>query len=194
MTKIPRTLTLAVVFSAAALPFSSCTPPEPEIVEYRSHMPSRPAGEEPLAFLNNEKAEQETKETRSPNHRTIYEASRKGDIEDVKLHLRQGAEVNTVDERNNFTPLHWAVNVRNAGMTELLLEHGADVNARSKNLSTPLHWAVILQKDIEIAKLMLDHGADIHARDEIGLTPSGAAAKLDHPELASPLNQYDKTK
>ncbi len=56
----------------------------------------------------------------------ICEASRKGDIEDVKLHLRQGADVNTTDGRNDFTALHWAVNVRNAGMTELLLEHGLD--------------------------------------------------------------------
>ena len=47
--------------------------------------------------------------------------------------IQQGADVNTKD--TNFrTPLHWAVHWRNAVETvEVLLKHGADVNAKTRD-------------------------------------------------------------
>jgi len=51
-------------------------------------------------------------------------------------------------------------------MTQLLIENGADVNARNVYGSTPLH----LVSTIEIAKLLIKNGADINA-DNHGYTP-----------------------
>ena len=41
--------------------------------------------------------------------------------------------------RNDYgwTPLHWAVQKENIQVVRLLLEHGADVNARDKSGKTP---------------------------------------------------------
>ena len=51
-------------------------------------------------------------------------------------------------------------------VAELLLDHGADVNAKNDFGQTPLHYA-----DSEEAELLLDRGADVNAKDDIGQTP-----------------------
>jgi ankyrin len=56
-----------------------------------------------------------------------------------------------------------------ACVAELLLEHGADVNARSTDHSTPLHLASHFGK-LGIVRLLLDHGTDANAETEDGLT------------------------
>jgi ankyrin repeat protein len=45
-----------------------------------------------------------------------------------------------------------------------LVEHGADVNARSigNQTETPLHWAASCD-DVEVLDSLIDHGADIEA-------------------------------
>ncbi len=53
-------------------------------------------------------------------------------------------------------------------IAKLLLEHGADVNARNGVANfTPLIGASH-EGHLEMVKLLLDHGADIHAVDEQG--------------------------
>ena len=51
-----------------------------------------------------------------------------------------------------------------ATVLRLLLEHGADVNARRKNGFTPLHIASIFGI-LEVVRLLLEHGADVKAED-----------------------------
>ena len=51
----------------------------------------------------------------------------------------------------------------------LLLEHGADVNARSKDGGTALHAAAFLGR-VETVKLLLDKGADTTLRHKMGST------------------------
>ena len=68
------------------------------------------------------------------------------------------------------TPLHWAVNEDFRGshreMVELLIDRGADVNARDDTLTTPLHMA----SNKETAELLIDAGADVNAKDSEGKT------------------------
>ena len=54
-------------------------------------------------------------------------------------------------------------------IVQLLLEHGADVNAEDNNYSTPLHLATSLEP--EIVQLLLQHGADTNALDQSHRTP-----------------------
>ena len=53
---------------------------------------------------------------------------------------------------------------------ELLIEKGADIEAKNKGGSTPLHIAA-LSGSGDIAKLLIDNGADIKAKDIFGSTP-----------------------
>lgn len=46
---------------------------------------------------------------------------------------------------------------------EFLVNHGANVNAKTFNLATPLHFA----RDVEMVDLLLSLGADINAQDKV---------------------------
>ncbi|HYF61781.1 MAG TPA: sigma-70 family RNA polymerase sigma factor [Herpetosiphonaceae bacterium] len=69
-----------------------------------------------------------------------------------------------------FTALHRAAGDGAAELAALLLQAGADVNARSNFGETPLHSAVSANHP-EAAALLLSRGADPNAALPIGLTP-----------------------
>jgi len=66
----------------------------------------------------------------------LHFAVRSGDIENVKVLLDKGADIDAVNW--NITELHNTVESKNVGIIELLLNQGACVNARHCNSSTPL--------------------------------------------------------
>lgn len=59
----------------------------------------------------------------------------------------------------------------------LLLERGANVNARDRDRQTPLHEAV-WQGDVATVELFISHKAAINARDRNGDTPGHIAARI----------------
>ena len=73
------------------------------------------------------------------------------------------------------TPLHMAVFREKLAVAGLLLERGADLEARDKLGRTPLHEAAFRGKTAMV-KLLLAHGADLEARDKFGRTPLREAA------------------
>ena len=83
---------------------------------------------------------------------SIYDAANDGNIEAVKQHLADGADVNA---KNDFgsTPLIAAALKGHKEIAELLISEGADVNAKNDRGQTPLDWA-----EVEIADLLRKHG------------------------------------
>ena len=76
-------------------------------------------------------------------------------------------------------------NYRNPSVVAVLLDHGADIEAKTDGGSTPLHQAVINEKPSVVA-VLLDHGADVEAKTD-GRTPLQSAAFFGKPSVVAVL-------
>lgn len=65
---------------------------------------------------------------------------------------------------------HACTNVFQWGVTKLLLDRGADIEARGAGGATPLHLAVRGTPQLSLIEFLLDRGADIQAKDADGAT------------------------
>ena len=105
----------------------------------------------------------------------------------AELLITHGANVNAQDKEEN-TPLHFRYfskifpceydeyeeteEMKNylkqqLHIAKVLIEHGADVNAKNKYGWTPLFYTC----DVDMAKLLVEHGADVNAKDNREDTP-----------------------
>jgi ankyrin repeat protein len=110
----------------------------------------------------------------------------------VQALLERGAKPSRPSRDQGFTPLHSAV-ATDAGPVEheivrLLLEAGADPNAKSGEGGTPLHSAAFTG-DLESAELLLAYGADPNATDPKGFTPLDVARDRRNVEIAALLHR-----
>lgn len=71
-------------------------------------------------------------------------------------------------------------------MVQLLVAHGADVNAQGSSGATPLFWAVMRDQKDDV-KFLLDHGANPNLTDAYKDTPLICAVQLGFESLVEPL-------
>ena len=105
----------------------------------------------------------------------LIKAALLGDSVAVKKLLAVGANANHKGW-NDITPLFRAIVSGKVEIIKMLLEHGADVNARTKpNVigETPLMWAAS-QGNSEIVQFLMRNGADAKARGSDGKTVLGS--------------------
>ncbi|MCY3721324.1 MAG: CotH kinase family protein [Candidatus Poribacteria bacterium] len=100
---------------------------------------------------------------------TLAGAARAGDLEAIKQHIAEGADVNAL--HFEMPPLMWAVTTAQTKAVELLLQEGADVNGRNRDANTALHLATVFGR-AAVAKVLLQNGADLQARNDDGATPA----------------------
>ena len=99
--------------------------------------------------------------------------------------VEQGADVNAAAENpQRVAPVHAAAAVRDRETLRLLLERGADANAKQQMEYTPLHGAAS-RGDVEMAELLLAHGANPNARAGDGMTPADVARKYGQEAFAT---------
>lgn len=98
----------------------------------------------------------------------IIEAVYKRDFAKLQALIAEGTEVDNPGP-NGVTALLYAVNEGLKPFVELLIEHGANINASSSTLNNPLVVAVS-KKYLDIARYLIDKGADIHWKDNLGRT------------------------
>lgn len=97
----------------------------------------------------------------------IHNAVRSGKLNGISALLNSGANI---ESRNNkMTPLLIAAYNGYLAIVRLLLERGANINARDRDEMTPLIWAVY-NGYLAVVKLLLDRGANIEAQDNHGMT------------------------
>ena len=98
--------------------------------------------------------------------------------------IERGADVNAAGRNpQRVAPVHSAATVQDHATMRLLLQRGADPNARQQLGFTPFHSAAS-RGDIEMAKLLVEHGADPRARTDDGKDAISIAQKYGKPEFA----------
>jgi ankyrin repeat protein len=115
----------------------------------------------------------------------IFEAATVGDslrLEDL-LAADPGAAHSFSGD--GWTPLHLAAGFGTPQSVDVLLQHGAQVDAVSKNpqRNQPLHAALALGRDPEVVRLLLAHGANPNAVQVGGFTALFSAASAGRRDL-----------
>ena len=103
--------------------------------------------------------------------------------------IERGADVSAVAENaQRVAPVHAAASVGDVETMRLLLDRGADPNARQHNGFTPIH-AAAGNGDRAMARLLLDRGADRAARTDDGKDAAALAAERGRAEFVEWWNQ-----
>jgi hypothetical protein len=105
----------------------------------------------------------------------VWRAAASGDLEAIKQHLEGGTDVDAKEPPGGSTPLLVASAFGRTEVARLLVEKGANVNARSNDGATALHGAAFFCH-MDIVDLLLDRGAAANARNMRGETPLDAVA------------------
>lgn len=129
---------------------------------------------------------------RTPLHANIRAAVEQGDLADVRLHIRNGADIFAPPPRNQTSLLFLAASRGHVDIVRFLVSRGADVNVRESDGpfsgATPLHGAAS-EGHVEVVRYLLRQGADINAVFKGGLTPLMLAAAHGHTETENFLQQ-----
>ncbi len=125
----------------------------------------------PTALVLTARSEEAATEPEPILTKSLQEAAKDGDIEQVKKLIAQGADI---DEKGKYgrNALHAACCYKGrSAIIRLLIDHGANVNARDVAESTPLHFAA-RYADKQTVELLLTKGADVNAKNKKkGRTP-----------------------
>src|SRR5262245_25539649 len=96
----------------------------------------------------------------------LYSAIRANDLRQIKTLLDEGISAKA-EGPDGITPLMVAAETGSLDAMKMLIDRGADVNARNTYGSTALMWSVT---DLKKFRLLLDHGADVNVAARRGRT------------------------
>ncbi|KAK2753368.1 hypothetical protein FQN55_003497 [Onygenales sp. PD_40] len=106
-----------------------------------------------------------------------------------------GGGYESIQEEDSEAVIHFAASSGSENTVKLMLEYGADVNARTSQGSTPLHKALEAGKE-GIVELLIDAGADVNSPLLFARTPLHFVAGLGQEKVAAHLLRKgaDRTK
>ncbi len=133
----------------------------------------------------------------------LFQAVKKGDINEVRRLISEEANVNAEDD-DEKTPLHFAAENGHEEVVKALLNKGANVNATDNKEETPFDLTTnekiktLLQNTAELLKVaksgdiqkvnsLINEGANVNATDQNGKTPLHWAAVKGHKEAVEAL-------
>lgn len=101
----------------------------------------------------------------------------------MELLIEARADIEIANDYEAMAALFLAVRAGSAAKIKLLVETGANLEAKSSQGFTPLFEAVD-RKDKSLVKLLLDLGADVEAKSDRGKSVVALASHLHQHELA----------
>jgi ankyrin repeat protein/mono/diheme cytochrome c family protein len=110
-----------------------------------------------------------------PKVAAMIAAVRAGNRSEIEKQIAPSPELVKGKDAGGSTALHHAAGFGPIGNLQLLIDKGADVNAKNRRSSTPLHWAI---HDEAKARQLLEQGANVNAKQVQGRTPLYLAAML----------------
>jgi len=120
---------------------------------------------------------------------SLFTAAVGGDLAEVKrLVVDCGANPN-IQDKDGYTPLHYAAWKGHLKVVELLLEHGANPNIQDKDGYTPLHYAA-WKGHLKVVELLLEHGANPNIQKHDGETPLHLAVWEGHLKVVELLLEH----
>jgi uncharacterized protein len=113
-----------------------------------------------------------------------------GRTDELARSLAEGADPNVADAAG-FTPLHFAAQSLQPQAVRLLIDAGADLEARNRFGATPLFVALmkVTDDDHGVFGMLLDACADVDAKTLAGVSPRSLAetvANLDRKKFLQP--------
>jgi ankyrin repeat protein len=121
--------------------------------------------------------------------RTIHQFAIDGDVTGVATRLRANpSDLNLPDDFGQ-TPLHLASIHCRTNVVALLLDKGANIEARAKGGPTALHLAA-QSGCITVATMLLSKGANVNSRDGEGRTPLRRALQWHQDSMAALLRKH----
>jgi ankyrin repeat protein len=122
----------------------------------------------------------------------LHLAAFNNQLETVQVLLDYDADVNCWT-RLNESPLSLAIrrDYVDVGLdvVQILLKHGADVNARGSGQQLSLHVASF-KGWLDVARFLLKYGAQVDERDDDGMTPFQVASTRGHSDIMTLLSEH----
>ena len=114
----------------------------------------------------------------------VFEAAALGYVDRLRERLMDDPGAALAFSRDGFTALHFAAFFGKPEAAKVLLEHGASVDAYTRNAfaNQPLH-AAAAGRHIEVCRVLLAAGADVNATQHGGYAPLHEAAQHGDVEM-----------
>ncbi|XP_044251362.1 ankyrin-3 isoform X2 [Drosophila takahashii] len=112
----------------------------------------------------------------------LHLAARANQTDIIRILLRS-AKVDAI-AREGQTPLHVASRLGNINIIMLILQHGADINAKTNDMYSALHIAAKEGQE-DVVQVLLDNGAQLNAITKKGFTPLHLASKYGKQKIVT---------
>ena len=116
---------------------------------------------------------------------SVWEAAATGSTEELARSIEADPTLVDAFAPDGFTPLGLAAFFHRPEAVAWLIDHGADVDAASRNdfRVAPLHSAVAGRGHAAIARRLVEVGADVNVRQRHGWTPLHGAVHMGDADL-----------
>lgn len=123
----------------------------------------------------------------------LHLAASQGNAETAEaLMVEAKANVNGRSMNTRRAPLHYVAAGDHGAVAELLVQQGAEVDARDAHKETPLHYAV-REGSRATVEFLISKGADVNARNQSGSTPLTFAVNQGYPKIEELLRGHQGT-